>query len=80
MVAFDFCPKILGGGRDLRIVVLLKNKYSLSGGDTQTCCLKRLKICTEIVQVITTVLKSSEKKPQTNVKETAQQFHPVIDY
>ena len=28
-----FCPKILGGGRDLRIVILLKNEYSFSGGD-----------------------------------------------
>ena len=28
-----FCPKILGGGGDLRIIVLLKNEISLSGGD-----------------------------------------------
>ena len=28
-----FCPKILGGGRDLRIIILLKNKCSFSGGD-----------------------------------------------
>ena len=33
-----FCPKILGGGRDLRIAILLNNECSLShdGGDTQT--------------------------------------------
>ena len=30
-----FCPKILGGGGDLRIIILLKNKCSFSGGDTQ---------------------------------------------
>ena len=28
-----FCPKILGGGGDLRIIVLLKNECSFSGGD-----------------------------------------------
>ena len=28
-----FCPKILGGGGDLRIIVLLKIKCSFSGGD-----------------------------------------------
>ena len=28
-----FCPKILGGGRDLRIIILLKNECSFSGGD-----------------------------------------------
>ena len=28
-----FCPKILGGGGDLQIIVLLKNECSLSGGD-----------------------------------------------
>ena len=28
-----FCPKIWGGGRDLRIVILLKIEYSFSGGD-----------------------------------------------
>ena len=30
-----FCPKILGGGGDIRMVILLKNKCSFSGGDTQ---------------------------------------------
>ena len=36
-----FCPKILGGGGDLRIIILLKNECSFSdaamwgGGDTQ---------------------------------------------
>ena len=28
-----FRPKILGGGRDLWIVILLKNECSFSGGD-----------------------------------------------
>ena len=28
-----FCPKILGGGGDLQIIVLLKNECSFSGGD-----------------------------------------------
>ena len=28
-----FCPKILGGGKDLQIIILLKNKYSFSGGN-----------------------------------------------
>ena len=28
-----FCPKILGGGGDLWIIVLLKNESSFSGGD-----------------------------------------------
>ena len=28
-----FCPKVLGGGGDLRIIVLLKNECSFSGGD-----------------------------------------------
>ena len=28
-----FCPKILGGGGDLRIIILLKNECSFSGGD-----------------------------------------------
>ena len=28
-----FCPKILGGGGDLRIIVLLKYECSFSGGD-----------------------------------------------
>ena len=28
-----FCPKILGGGWDLRIIVLLKNECSFNGGD-----------------------------------------------
>ena len=28
-----FCPKILGGGGDLRIIVLLKNECSFSGDD-----------------------------------------------
>ena len=28
-----FCPKILGGGGDLRIIILLKNECSVSGGD-----------------------------------------------
>ena len=27
-----FCPQILGGGGDLRIIVLLKNECSFSGG------------------------------------------------
>ena len=28
-----FCPKILGGGGDLQIIILLKNECSFSGGD-----------------------------------------------
>ena len=28
-----FCLKILGGGRDLQIIILLKNKSSFSGDD-----------------------------------------------
>ena len=28
-----FCPKILGGGRDLQIINLLKKECSFSGGD-----------------------------------------------
>ena len=28
-----FCPKNLGGGGDLRMMILLENKYSLSDGD-----------------------------------------------
>ena len=28
-----FCPKILGGAGDLRIIILLKNEWSFSGGD-----------------------------------------------
>ena len=28
-----FCPKILGGGGDLWIIILLKNKCSFSGAD-----------------------------------------------
>ena len=28
-----FCLKILGGGGDLRMIVLLKNECSFSGGD-----------------------------------------------
>ena len=28
-----FCPKILGGGGDLWIIILLKNECSFSGGD-----------------------------------------------
>ena len=28
-----FCPKILGGGGDLQIIILLKNECSLSGSD-----------------------------------------------
>ena len=28
-----FCPKILGGGGDLRIIIFLKNECSFSGGD-----------------------------------------------
>ena len=35
VVAFGFCPKILGGGGDLRMMVLLFNECSLSGRDTQ---------------------------------------------
>ena len=33
MIAFGFGPKILGGGGDLGIVVLIKNECSFSGGD-----------------------------------------------
>ena len=33
MVLLAFSPKILGGGGDLQIVILLKNECSLSGGD-----------------------------------------------
>ena len=33
VVAFGFCPKILTGGRDLQMIVLLKNPCSLSGRD-----------------------------------------------
>ena len=35
MFAFGLnnCPKILGGDRDIQIVFLLKNEYSLSGVD-----------------------------------------------
>ena len=28
-----FTPQILGGGRDLQIVILLKKEYNFSGGD-----------------------------------------------
>ena len=28
-----FRPKIFGGGRDLQIIILLKNECSFSGGD-----------------------------------------------
>ena len=28
-----FCPKILGGGGDLWIIILLKNECNFSGGD-----------------------------------------------
>ena len=33
MAAFGFLPKILGGGRDLRIVILLKKEFSFSRAD-----------------------------------------------
>ena len=33
VVAFGFCPKIVGGGGDLQMMVLVKNECSLSGGD-----------------------------------------------
>ena len=33
MVLLAFSPKILGGGGDLQIVILLKNECSLSDGD-----------------------------------------------
>ena len=41
VVAFSFLPKILGGGVDLPIVILLEKECSFSGtdnvgGDTQT--------------------------------------------
>ena len=33
VVAFGFLPQNMGGGRDLRMIVLLKNECSLSGVD-----------------------------------------------
>ena len=33
MVASGFCLKILGGGVDLQMMVLLENKCSLNDGD-----------------------------------------------
>ena len=33
MVTFGFCLKILGGGRDLQILVLLEKECSFSGAD-----------------------------------------------
>ena len=37
MVAFGFRPKILGGGGDLCIVILLKKECSFSGADNVRC-------------------------------------------
>ena len=34
VVLLEFCPKILGGGRDLQIMVLLKKECSFSGADS----------------------------------------------
>ena len=34
VVLLDFCPKILEGGRDLQIMVLLKKECSFSGADS----------------------------------------------
>ena len=39
-----FCPNILGGGRDLRMMFLLINECSFSGGDTQTLLVVLLKV------------------------------------
>ena len=36
MVAFGFCPRFVGDGGDLQIIILLRNECSLSGVDTQT--------------------------------------------
>ena len=34
MVAFCFCPNILGDGRDLQMMVLPENECSVSAGDS----------------------------------------------
>ena len=38
MVAFGFLSQLFGGGGDLRIMVLLKNECSLSGGHNHGGC------------------------------------------
>ena len=36
MFTFGFCPRFVGDGGDLQIIILLGNECSLGGVDTQT--------------------------------------------